>query len=209
MVMDEEFSQEDLLVMLQEFGQDVFNESQARCPEDTGWLKESGDIIMNATGFEIVYNAPHARLIHDGKEVAEQIYKQKVQRHRRRKRGSTSPVALNIDTKVTGVGSGNPNRMKRPRQGSYSDLKKMANIKRKSNTVSVRAHTKTYYGRRPMLNPKTGEWKVVNTTARQPTPFIDDAYRKVLASRKYRDLRKLGLPSSMKRGRQDVLRRFL
>jgi len=81
-----------------------------------------------------------------------------------------------------------------------------------SNTVPVKAHTKKFFGRRPMLNPETGEWKVVSTTARSPRPFIDDAYRKVIKRKKYRDVSKvlgISFPAELGKGRQEILRRFL
>jgi len=197
----------DILEAIQALGEEVFDEAQRLCPEDTGWLKESGQLIPTLGGFEIIYDAPHARLIHDGKEEAEQYYEQKVKRHDRRRSGRRSPLALEINTK--GIGTGNPEK---PREGTYEDLRSMLNVKRRSNTVKVKAHTKKYFGRRPRLNPKTGEWKVVSTTARTPRPFIDDAYRKVIKRKKYRDVsRVLGIsfPSDLGKGRQEILRRFL
>jgi hypothetical protein len=74
-------------MLFKNLGEEVFNESQRLCPDHSGWLKTSGQLIPTMGGFEIVYNAPHARLIHDGKESDEQYYEQKVKRHRRRKRG--------------------------------------------------------------------------------------------------------------------------
>jgi len=197
----------DILDAVQELGEEVFIESQRLCPENSGWLKTSGQLIPTMGGFEIIYEAPHARLIHDGKESDEQYYEQKVKRHRRRRRGTKSPLALKIDAK--GIGTGNPNR---PPKGNYDDLRSLLNLKRMSNTVPVKAHTKKFFGRRPMLNPETGEWKVVSTTARSPRPFIDDAYRKVIKRKKYRDVSKvlgISFPAELGKGRQEILRRFL
>ena len=201
--------EEDILVVIQELGEEVFDESQRLCPESSGWLKKSGQLVPTMGGFEIIYEAPHARLIHDGIEDSNQYYKQKVKRHERRRRGFSGPLALNINTK--GIQTGNPDRQK-PRQGSYSDLKSLLNIKRSSNTTTVKAHTKTFFGRRPRLNPETGEWKVVNTTAGATQPFIDDAYSKVIKRKKYKDISKelgIAFPSKLGRGRQEIIRRFL
>ena len=207
MVMESDDIEADILDAVQELGEEVFIESQRLCPENSGWLKTSGQLIPTMGGFEIIYEAPHARLIHDGKESDEQYYEQKVKRHRRRRTGMKSPLALKIDTK--GIGTGNPNR---PPKGNYDDLRSLLNLKRRSNTVPVKAHTKKFFGRRPMLNPETGEWKVVSTTARSPRPFIDDAYREVIKRKKYRDVSKvlgISFPAELGKGRQEILRRFL
>jgi len=201
--------EDEILEVIQELGEEVFEESQKLCPEGSGWLKKSGQLVPTLGGFEIIYEAPHARLIHDGREDENQYYEQKVKRHQRRRRGLSSPLALNIDTK--GIQTGNPERQK-PRQGTYSDLRSLLNLKRRSNTVPVKAHTKKFFGRRPRLNPETGEWKVVNTTAGATQPFIDDAYSKVIRRKKYKDISKelgISFPSKLGKGRQEILRRFL
>ncbi len=55
--------------------------------------------------------------------------------------------------------------------------------------------------------------KLVSTTAADsPRPFIDDAYRKVIKRKKYKDIGKelgLAFPAKLGRGRQEILRRFL
>ena len=201
--------EDEILEVIQELGEEVFEESQMLCPEGSGWLKKSGQLVPTLGGFEIIYEAPHARLIHDGQEDENQYYEQKVKRHQRRRRGLSSPLALNIDTK--GIQTGNPEKQK-PKQGTYSDLRSLLNLKRRSNTVPVKAHTKKFFGRRPMLNPETGEWKVVSTIAQSPRPFIDDAYRKVIKRKKYRDVSKvlgISFPAKLGKGRQEILRRFL
>ena len=161
--------EDEILEVIQELGEEVFDESQRLCPEGSGWLRNSGQLIPTMGGFEIIYEAPHARLIHDGRESREdQFYIQKVKRHDRRLRGGT--------------------------------------------ITSVRDHEKKFFGRRPRLNPETGEWKVVSTTAGTPQPFIDDAYSKVIKRKKYKDIGKelgLAFPAKLGRGRQEILRRFL
>ena len=132
-----------------------------------------------------------------------------VKEFQRRNRNLKGALSFVVDTK--GIQTGNPERQK-PRQGTYSDLKSLLNIKKKSNTHKVKAHTKKYFGRRPILNKETGKWSVVNTTAKAPEPFIDDAYSKVIRQKKYKDIsRDLGItfPRKLARGRQEVLRRFL
>lgn len=201
--------EDEILEIVQELGEEVFEESQRLCPEGSGWLKRSGQLIPNMGGFEIIYQAPHARLIHDGKEQEEQYYEMKVKEFQRRNRNRKGALSFVIDTK--GIQTGNPERQK-PRQGTYSDLKSLLNIKKQSNTHKVKAHTKKYFGRRPMLNQETGKWSIVNTTAKAPEPFIDDAYSKVIRRKKYRDLSKelgISFPSKLGKGRQEILRRFL
>ena len=161
--------EDEILEVIQELGEEVFEESQRLCPEGSGWLKKSGQLVPNMGGFEIIYEAPHARLLHDGRESREdQFYVQKIKRHIRRSK--------------------------------------------KGKITSVRDHEKKFFGRRPRLNPETGEWKVVNTTAGTPQPFIDDAYSKVIKRKKYKDISKelgIAFPAKMGRGRQEILRRFL
>ena len=117
--------EDEILEIVQELGEEVFEESQRLCPEGSGWLKRSGQLIPNMGGFEIIYEAPHARLIHDGKEQEEQYYEMKVKEFQRRNRNRKGALSFLVDTK--GIQTGNPERQK-PRQGTYSDLKSLLNI---------------------------------------------------------------------------------
>lgn len=204
---EQEVTESDLLDLVHDFGEDLLEEAQKLCPEKTGWLKESGKYVPNNSGFEIIFDAPHARLIHDGKAPDEVVYIQKVSRHQRRKRRATSPLALNIDTRVTGVGTGNPEKQVSKRK-SWSDLRALLNLKRKSNTIPVKAHQRRYVGKRPMYNPESGEWKVVNQTPQTPRPFIDDAYKNVLKQKRYREWKGI-FPKALGKGRKEFLSRFI
>ena len=46
----------DILDTVQELGEEIFIESQRLCPENSGWLKTSGQIIPTMGGFEIIYS---------------------------------------------------------------------------------------------------------------------------------------------------------
>ena len=95
--------EDEILEVIQELGEDVFNESQNLCPEGSGWLKNSGQLIPTMGGFEIIYEAPHARLVHDGRETREdQFYTQKVRRHDRRLRGGTITSVRDHEKKYCG-----------------------------------------------------------------------------------------------------------
>ena len=43
--------EDEILEIVQELGEEVFEESQRLCPEGSGWLKRSGQLIPNMGGF--------------------------------------------------------------------------------------------------------------------------------------------------------------
>lgn len=48
--------------------QSAYNLSQELVPVRRGWLRRSGRVREWKRGFNIIYDAPHARLVHDGNQ---------------------------------------------------------------------------------------------------------------------------------------------
>ena len=152
-------------------GNRIFMKSQMYCPVKTGNLKHSGYIIDIPGGCRIGYNANYAKLVHDGIPFRELGGSKSELTIRGKRTGYTHTTG---DIQVVHVRKHDvTGHERRHKSGKIYTV----------GLYTVRAHTRTYVGKRLVSMATKGEpgvFKVIYKVGKKPNPFLKRAIQEEL-----------------------------
>lgn len=60
-----EYANGKLSAVSKEISQEILDNAKERCPVRTGFLRDSGQLVQTANGYEVVFTAPYALIVHE------------------------------------------------------------------------------------------------------------------------------------------------